>query len=78
MFDGTADARHKSVGSKVGALSCLALLLMPAFERLTAAELKPETIHAWDDYVTAIKERLAKRARGDLPFLRVDEDRELA
>jgi hypothetical protein len=51
---------------------------MPAFERLTAAELKPETIHAWDVYVTATKERLERRARGELPFLRVDEERDLA
>lgn len=78
MFNSATDASHKSVRSKVGALSCLTLLLMPAFDRLTAAELKPETIHAWDVYVTATKERLERRARGELPFLRVDEERELA
>ena len=46
MFNSATDARHKSVGLKFGVLSCLALLLMPALQRLTAAELKPETIHA--------------------------------
>jgi len=78
MFDSATDARHKSVGSKVGALACLTLLLMPALERLTAAELKAETLHAWDDYVSATKERVEKSAKGELPFLRVDEERELA
>lgn len=55
----------------VAKLAILFLLLVPALS--SAAELKPETLQAWDAYVHAAKMRMEKRARGQAPFLWVDE-----
>jgi len=55
--------------------SCIALLfilLSPAM--LKAAELKPESVKAWDAYLRAAKMRIEERARGQRPFLWVDEN----
>jgi hypothetical protein len=57
-------------------LAILFLLLAPALAN--AAELKPETLQAWDAYVGAAKVRMEERARGQAPFLWVDEERDLA
>jgi hypothetical protein len=54
----------------------LFLLFAPALSN--AAELKPETLQAWDAYVRAAKLRMEERASGHVPFLWVDEDRSLA
>ena len=63
-------------GPKFTVLLLLLLLLVPALS--PAAELKPETLQAWDAYVHAAKTRMEKRARGQAPFLWVDEGRDLA
>jgi hypothetical protein len=57
-------------------LAILLPLLLPALAN--AAELKPETLKAWDAYVCAAKMGMEKRASGQAPFLWVDEDRDLA
>ena len=53
----------------------LFLLLVPALAN--AAELKPETIQAWDAYIRARNSRMEGRANGHIPFLWVDENRDL-
>jgi hypothetical protein len=52
------------------------LLLAPALSN--AAELKRETVQAWDAYISAVKMRMEERASGQAPFLWVDEERDLA
>ena len=56
----------------------LILILMLAPARSHAVELKAETIHAWDAYVFAAKARVEKRAHGQGPFVRVNEQPDLA
>jgi hypothetical protein len=51
-------------------------LLVPALAN--AAELKPETLRAWDAYVRDAKVRMEERASGKAPFLWVDEKPDLA
>ncbi len=57
-------------------LAVLFLLLAPALANAT--ELKPETLQAWDAYISAAKMRMAERASGHAPFLWVDEVPNLA
>jgi len=56
-------------------LAIFFLLLAPATSR--GAELKPETIQAWKAHVCAAKVRMEERTNGRVPFLWVDEDRDL-
>ena len=56
-------------------LAVLLLLLHPAFVR--AADLKSETLQAWDVYVRQVQLRIRDRSRGYAPFLRVDETQAL-
>ncbi len=57
-------------------LAILFFLLAPVLS--SAVELKPETLHAWGNYVRAAKARMEERASGKAPFLWVDEERDLA
>ena len=57
-------------------LAILLILLVPALAN--AVELEPETLQAWDAYVCAAKMRMEKRASGQVPFMWVDEERDLA
>ena len=57
-------------------LAILLFLLVPALAN--AVELEPETLQAWDAYVCAAKMRMEKRASGQVPFMWVDEERDLA
>jgi hypothetical protein len=57
-------------------IAILFLLLAPALSN--AADLKPETLQEWDAYVCAARMRMQKRASGQVPFLWVDEERDLA
>ena len=57
-------------------VAILFLLLAPALSN--AADLKPETLQEWDAYVCAARMRMQKRASGQVPFLWVDEERDLA
>ena len=56
-------------------LAIVFLLLAPATSR--GAELKPETLQAWKAHVCAAKVRMEERTNGRVPFLWVDEDRDL-
>jgi hypothetical protein len=79
MLTITVNAGHDQAGLKLKGYSCptiFFLLLAPAL--LNAVELKPETLQAWDAYVRAAKMRMEVRARGQAPFLWVDEERGLA
>ncbi len=53
-------------------LAILALLLAPILS--SAVDLKPETLQAWDVYIRAAQMRMEERARGQRPFLWVDEN----
>ncbi len=57
-------------------IAILSLLLVPALSN--AADLKPETLQEWNAYVCAARMRMEKRANGQVPFLWVDEERDLA
>jgi hypothetical protein len=57
-------------------IAILFLLLAPALSN--AADLKPETLQEWDAYLCAARMRMEKRASGQVPFLWVDEERDLA
>jgi len=57
-------------------LAVLFLLLAPALSN--AMDLKPETLQAWNTYVGAVKLRMEERAKGQAPFLWVDQERERA
>jgi hypothetical protein len=57
-------------------LAILVLLLAPALAN--AAELKPETVQEWHAYISAAKMQMEQRASGQVPFLWVDEEGDLA
>jgi hypothetical protein len=70
----TKNDRHKRRNSKLRRHSCLAIvffLLVPAV--LDAAELRPDTLQAWEAYVRTVRAHMEERARGKASFLRVDE-----
>jgi len=78
MFTLTEGERQEG-GLATKVFSCLALLfplLTPTVVK--AAELKPETLQAWDAYVRAAKMRMQSRANGQAPFLWLDEQSHLA
>src|SRR5579883_858118 len=50
-----------------------AILLLAAVVSARAAELQPETLAAWDQYIATVSARMDLRAQGVLPFLWVDE-----
>jgi hypothetical protein len=69
------DQVNKSSGNgKVG----IALLLLVCFllgaHRSHAAELRKETLDAWNQYVATSRQRMNDRAGGAAPFLWTDED----
>ena len=53
------------------------LLFLFAVKCLTAAELKQETLRAWDAYIQTLDVERADRIAGRSPFLSVDESPEL-
>jgi hypothetical protein len=57
--------------------SAASLLLLLAASCLSAAELKQETLRAWDAYIQALDVERANRIAGKSPFLLVDESPEL-
>jgi len=72
--------RTRPLRQRTGALSkqklaVLFLLLCPTF--MKAADLKSETLQAWDAYIRRAQVRMQERSRGQAPFLRVDESPEL-
>ena len=69
-------ARKSPLGKSRAKLAILFLLLAPGLS--SAAELKQETLQAWDAYVGAVKQRMEERAKGPGPFLWVDEPPERA
>jgi hypothetical protein len=50
-----------------------ALLILSASAVLNAADLKPETLQAWQDYIRAADLRMQERVHGGAPFLWIDE-----
>jgi hypothetical protein len=71
LFARHARRPHEARSTPVFAM--LFLLLAPALSK--AAELKHETVEAWEVYVHAAKLRMEERASGQSPFLWVDEMR---
>ena len=57
--------------------SAAPLLLLFAVRCLPAAELKQETLRAWDGYIEALDVERANRIAGKSPFLSIDESPEL-
>ena len=56
------------------ALTLSAVLLLPMGVGVTrAAELKPDTLRAWDEYVTILNADVAERSGGSRSFLWVDQ-----
>lgn len=58
-------------------LSAASLLLLLATRFLPAAELKPETLRSWDQYVNALNLEREDRISGTRPFLSIDESPQL-
>jgi len=56
-------------------LTVLLLLSVPSFVK--AADLKSETLQAWDAYVRQAQVRMQECSHGHAPFLRVDKSHEL-
>lgn len=50
-----------------------AILALLPVAAATAAELKPETVAAWDGYIAVANARMQLRAQGLAPFLWIDE-----
>jgi len=68
---------HDQRGWKFNWPACIALLfILLAPVLLKSAELKPESVKAWDAYLRAAKMRIEERARGQTRFLWVDENPE--
>jgi hypothetical protein len=61
---------------RLGWLTLVTFLL--SLGPLRSAPLTPETLKAWNTYVRAAKARMDVRARGECPFLWIDEKRDLA
>lgn len=60
------------------ARACVATLLLSLAARpLVAAGLKPETLHAWDQYIQALDMDRENRITGNGPFLLMDESPDL-
>jgi hypothetical protein len=59
---------------KAGKLLVLLVCLIVAENRGHAAELRKETLDAWNRYVAASQRRMSDRADGAAPFLWADED----
>jgi hypothetical protein len=57
--------------------SAASLLLLLAAKSLPAAELKQETLRAWDKYMQALEVERQNRITGNSPFLSVDESPDL-
>jgi hypothetical protein len=55
-----------------------AAVLVVAVGSARAAELKPETLQGWDAYIAAAKQKMEARAKGESPFLRLDETQGMA
>lgn len=53
------------------------LLLLLAAKSLAAAELRQETLHAWDEYIQALNVDRENRITGNGPFLSVDASPDL-
>ena len=53
------------------------LLLMSSANLFEAAELRQDTLRAWDNYIRTIELNMAERAAGSGPFLWVDDSPEI-
>lgn len=69
---------HLARGTKpfrIGA--ALTVLILAAVTLSHALELKPTTLEAWNAYVRSVTSSMEQRAKGDHPFLWVDESPDL-
>jgi hypothetical protein len=57
--------------------SVVTLLIVLAASSLHAAELRPETVRAWDEYMRALELDRDRRIAGNVPFLSIDESPDL-
>jgi hypothetical protein len=71
-----ASAKSWRLALKARAISAPLLLLLAA-SSLPAAELKQETLRAWDEYIRALDVDRQNRIHGNGPFLWVDESPDL-
>jgi hypothetical protein len=64
----------RSVGTwrPLHGLAAIFLLALSSPAKTIAADLKPETIQAWNDYVRATEERNLKHISQETPFLTID------
>jgi len=79
MLTTITKAERRKAGLKTKGLPAVAILvLLLSSAMMNAAELKPETLQAWDAYVREAKLRMQLRANGQAPFLWLDEQKDLA
>jgi hypothetical protein len=71
-----ASARARNLERKIRACASTLLLLLAA-RCLSAAELKQETLRAWDEYIRALDVDSENRITGNSPFLSVDVSSDL-
>ena len=62
------------VSSRLGIHTAATLLLIMGGWVQAAAQLKPETIQGYDQYVRELETNFGKRFRGEMPFLWSDRD----
>src|SRR5580692_12996276 len=65
---------HVPLANKATAVAGLLLLATSAPSK--AAELKQETLQAWQDYIRTADSRMQERLDGSVPFLWIDESAE--
>jgi hypothetical protein len=69
-----ATAQHRTwLPFRVAALWAIGLMLWFAPARTLAADLKPETVQTWEEYVKAVSVRSQKHLVPGSPFLSIDE-----
>jgi hypothetical protein len=69
----TTNCDSKWLSLQTGELWAIALVLLFFPVKASAADLKPETLQAWDEYVKAANAEMLERLRPDRPFLLADE-----
>jgi hypothetical protein len=71
--DAVAEARHYYTWRPLQALLTLGLMLLLATAPAGAADLKPETVQAWQAYVETVNARNQQRLASEKCFLSMDE-----
>jgi len=71
-----ASVRCRSLKCNIGPLAASLLVLLAA-KCVPAAELKQDTLRAWNTYMQGLDVEKANRIAGNMPFLSIDESTEL-